>query len=141
MLNHAPTQYHPLPSTPTYSHPLPPTSTHRHSFLAYSHPLPLICSPLLLFLNPRSAICSLFHPFPVHIQRLSPNPTHHLPFQPTFSPCVSRVYVLQVPVYLYAFVIHVPMCLCNSFLWTLLPMSIHFMCFCVCLYVRTIYFH
>ena len=68
---------------------------------------------------------SLCHPFPVHIQILSPNPTHHLPFQPIFSPSVLRASVLYVPVCLCAFVLHVLMCLCNSFLCTLLPVSIY----------------
>ena len=35
---------------------------------------------------------SLSRPFPVHIHTLSPNLTHHLPFQPTFSPCDLRAY-------------------------------------------------
>ena len=152
MLNHVPTHYnhshqlsstvtysHSLPLTPTYSKLLPPTPTHSlplplnsTHFLAYFHPLPLILNPLLLFLNPSPPTCSLSHPLPVHIQILSPNPTHHLPFKPVFSPCVLRVYVLQVPVQLCAFVFHVPMCLRISFLCILLPMSIYFTCFCVC---------
>ena len=31
---------------------------------------------------------TLSHPFLVHIQMLTPNPTHHLPSQPIFSPCI-----------------------------------------------------
>ena len=137
----------PLPSTFTYSHPLPstptPSPTYSHSFAVHSHlfplffnpplsfsahchPFPFIFSPLLLILSPFPHMYSLSHPFPVHIQILSPNSTYHLPFQPMFIP------VFYVPTCLCPFVFHVPMCLCNSFLCTLLPMSIYFMCFCVC---------
>ena len=71
---------------------------------------------------------SLSHQSVVHI--LSLGSTHHLPSQPIFSPCVLRAYMLYAPVCLCAFVFHVPMCLCNSFLCTLLPMSIYFTCLC-----------
>ena len=107
-----PTYSHQLPPTPTYSHLLPPTPTHFHIFPStrthshplplifyplthmfnYSHPLPLTFSPLLLVLNPPPSMCSLSHPFPVHIQILSPNPAHNSPFQPIFSPCVLRAH-------------------------------------------------
>ena len=58
---------------------------------------------------------SLSNLCPVHIQILSPNPTHHQPFQPIFSPCVLPAYMVYVLAYLRAFVFHVPMCLWNSF--------------------------
>ena len=53
-----------------------------------------------------------------------------LPFEPIFSPCVLRAHVFYVLLCLSAFVFHVPMCLCNSFLCTLLPMSIYFTRLC-----------
>ena len=81
-----------LPSTPTHFNSF---LTHPHSFSGHSYPLPLICSPLLLILFPLPPMCSLSHPFPLHIQVFSPSPAHHLPFQPIFSPCVLSVYVLK----------------------------------------------
>ena len=42
---------------------------------------------------------SLSRPFPVHIQTLSPNLTHHLPFQPTFSLCDLRAYPILKSIY------------------------------------------
>ena len=140
-----PIQSHPLPSTHTNSHLLPPTLAnsqsfvanchlfllflaHSHSFSVHSYPLPLMFSPLLLNLSSLPPMYSLSYPFPVHIQILSPNTTHHPPFQPIFR----RAYVLYVPVHLRAFVFHVPMCPYNSFLFTLLPMSVYFTCLSVC---------
>ena len=81
---------HPLPHIPIHSHSLPPTST---NFLPTdTHLQPLTFRPLLLVLNPPPSMCSLSHPFPVHIQILSPNPAHNSPFQPIFSPCVLRAH-------------------------------------------------
>ena len=94
---------HSLPYSPTHVHSF---LTHSHSFSAHSHSLPLMFSSLLLILNPLPPMCSLFHSFPVHIQILSPNPTHHLPFQPIFGSCVLRAYVLYLPVCLCGYVIH-----------------------------------
>ena len=94
-----PIHSHLLPSTPTHSYPIALTPTHFHSFLTHSHSFsatstqPLMFSLLLLILNPPQLMCSLSHPFPVHIQILSPNPTHHLQFQPIFSPCVLCAYI------------------------------------------------
>ena len=129
---------HSEPSTPTHSysfaaywHLFPLVLAYSHSFSPHSYPLPLMFNPLLLNLSPFLPMYSLSHPFPVHTQILSPNPTHYLPFQPIFSLCVSRANVLYVPLCLSAFVFHVPMYLCKSFLCTLLPMSIYFTCFCV----------
>ena len=89
---------HPLPLM--FSHPFLSTPTHfysiliqSHSFSAHSYPLLLLFSSLLLILSPALPMCNLSRPFLVHIQILSPNPTHHLPFQPIFSPCVLRAYV------------------------------------------------
>ena len=96
-------------------------------------------SPPLLFLTLLSPMYMLSHSFPVHIQILSPNPKHHLPFQPIFSPCVLRAYVLYVVMCLCAFVSHVTICLCNSFLCTVLPTSMNITCLYVCQYIRTIY--
>ena len=84
-------------------------------------------SSFLLNLSPLPPMYSLSHSFPVHIQILSPNSTHHLPFQfyhllfqPLFSPCVLRVYEFYVLVCLSGFVFHVP---------------IHFYAiYCLCLY-------
>ena len=149
-----PIHSHPLPSTFTYSHILPlttPTPTYRHSlspspthsyslavhchlfslvlvhshsFLAYSYLFTLLFNTLLLNLSPLPSMYSLYHPFPVHIQILLSNPTHHQPFQPIFSPCVLRVYVLYVSVRLCTFVFHLFMCL-----------LIHFYAlYCLCLY-------
>ena len=88
-------------------------------------------SSFLLNLSPLPPMYSLSHSFPVHIQILSPNSTHHLPFQlhhlpfqPLFSPCVLRVYELYVLVCLSAFVFHVLMYLFYSFLCN----------YCLCLY-------
>ena len=126
------TNPHPLPSSPI-------TPTHSHSFSVHSHSLTLVFSPALLFLTLLSPMYMLSHSFPVHIQILSPNPKHHLPFQPIFSPCVLRAYVLYVVMCLCAFVSHVTICLCNSFLCTVLPTSMNFTCLYVCQYIRTIY--
>ena len=82
----SPTYSHPLLSTPTHSHTSPSTPTHPHL-------LPLMLSLLILILNIHPPIYSLSHPFPVHIQILSPNPTHCLAFQPIFSPCVLCAYI------------------------------------------------
>ena len=124
---------------------LPPTPTHSHSFSAHSHPLPLMFGPILLNLSPLSPMYSLSYQFQIHNQILSLNPTHHLLFQPLFSPCVLCAYVPYVLVCLCAFVFHVPMCLWNSFLGTLLPMSIYFICLCVLinmsgLFIDTVFF-
>ena len=89
-----------------------PTPIHSHPLTLIFNPLPLMFSPFLLILNPPPPMCSLSHPFPVHIQIVSPNPIYHLPFQPKFSPCVLHAYLFYVPVRLCAFVFHVPMCLC-----------------------------
>ena len=129
-LNRIPTYSHPLPPTLIHSHPLPFTPTrfhlfaahcnlfplslaHSHSFSAHCYPLPHMFSPLLLSLSSLPPMYSLSHPFPVHIQILSPNPIHKLPIQAISSPCVLRAYVLYVRVRFCAFVFHVPMCLCN----------------------------
>ena len=123
---------HPLPCTPIYSHPLllifnplplifgssPPTPTHLYLSPTHLKPMPDHLQTLLAF--------------PMHIQMLIPNPTQHLPFQPIFSPCILRAYVLYRPVCLREFVFHVLMCLWNLFLCTLLPMSMYFKYLCVC---------
>ena len=123
-LSSTPTYPHSLPSTFTYSHPLAPNPTHSypplptltlsyplpplpstpthfqsfliysHSFSAHSHSLPLMFNPLLLILSPLPPMCSLSHSFSVRIQIVSPNPTHHLPFQPYLVP------VFYVPIIL-----------------------------------------
>ena len=123
-LSSTPTYSHSLPSTFTYSHPLAPNPTHScpplpspihshllpslpsfpshfqsfliysHSFSAHSHSLPLMFNPLLLILSPLPPMCSLSHSFSVRIQIVSPNPTHHLPFQPYLVP------VFYVPIIL-----------------------------------------
>ena len=80
------THLHSLPPTATHSYPLPPSSTYPHLLL-------LMLSLLILILNIPPPIYSLSHPFPVHIQILSPNPTHCLAFQPIFSPCVLCAYI------------------------------------------------
>ena len=84
ILNCAPTPFHLLSPTPTH---LEPTAIycHSHSFSAHSYPLPLMFIPLLNLI-PLLPMYSLSHPFPVHIQILSPNLTHHLPFLPILSP-------------------------------------------------------
>ena len=141
MLPPTPMHSHSLPFTPTHSHPLLSTPTHSHSFLALSHPLPLMFSSLLLVLNPPPTMCRFSHPFTVHIQLFTLNPTHYLSLQPIFSPFILRAYMFCVPVCLCALVFHAPLCLCNPFLCTLLPMSMYFTCLCVCYDIRTIYLH
>ena len=115
-----------LPSTPTHSysfgahcHLFPLVLSHSHSFSAHSYSLPRMFTPFLLNLSPLLPVCSLSYPFPVHIQKTSPNPTHHLPFQPIFSSCVLRAYVLYVPVRICAFAFYMSMSLYNSFLFIL----------------------
>ena len=145
-----------LPPIPTKSPPFKLTHTYPHSPPTHSHllphifdQLPLIFStfwptPTHVYPSPTRLLppkCSLYHPFPVNIQVFSPSPNHHLPFQSILSPCVLRAYVFYVPACLCAFVFHVTMFLCNSFLCTLLPMSIYFTCLYSCWYVRTIYLH
>ena len=90
-----PTPIHSQPLSVTLSHSrlLPPTPTESHPFSAHSYPLPLMFNPLLLILSPPPLMCSLSHPFPVHIQILSPNPTHHQPFQPNLDHVFLRAYV------------------------------------------------
>ena len=114
-----------LSSTPTRSHPLYSFLTLFHSFSALFRALPHMIGSPLLILNPNPPMCSLSHQFTVYIQILSPNLIHHLPFQPLFSPYISRAYMLYVHMYSCAFVFHVPMCLCNSFLCNLLPMLLY----------------
>ena len=110
------THLHSLPPTATHSYPLPPTSIYPHLLLPSStyshpslststhshtspstpthlHPLPLMLSLVILILNIPPPKCSLSHPFPVHIQILSLNPTHRLAFQPIFTPCVLCAYI------------------------------------------------
>ena len=115
-----------LPSTPTHSHSFgahchlfPLVLSHSHLFSAHSYSLPLVFTPLLLNLSPFLPVYSLSYPFPVHIQKISPNPTHHLPFQPTFNSCVLRSYVLYVPVRICVFAVYMSMSLCKSFLFIL----------------------
>ena len=100
------THFHSLPPTPTHSYLLPPIPTHFHlltSTLINSHPLPLTPTHCYSFLTQSHSfsttpthssppMCTFSHPFPVHIQILSPNSTHHLPFQLIFSPCALRAY-------------------------------------------------
>ena len=84
--SHAPSLHsHSLPSTLTHFYLF---LTHSYSFPAFFHPLPLMFSSLLLILNPPPTVCRLSHPFPVHIQILTPNRIHHLPLQPKFSPFI-----------------------------------------------------
>ena len=138
-----PIHSHPLLLTPIHFHLLLTSPTYSHAFLAHSYPLPLMFGPLLLDLSPLPPMYSLSYPFPVHIKILSPNLTHHLPFQPIFSPCVLRAFVFYVLRRLCTFVFHVPMCQRNSFLCNLLPMSIYFTCFCVLIlqdYLFTLHF-
>ena len=114
--------------TPTYLQPTPiyfhSSSAHSHSFSAHSHPLPLKFIPVLLILSALSPICILSHPFPVHIQILSPNPTHHLPFQPIFSPCV---YVPTCFTHLCAYVPSCFTCPCACVIY-------FYALYCLCLY-------
>ena len=146
-LSSTPFHSHLLPPTSIHSHPLPPIpvysyallsndsfaadchlfplfSAHSCSFLGHSYSLSLMFSPLLANLSPLPPIIqpllSTFSPHPNILTQSNPSPTT----QPIFSPCVLRAYVLYVPVRLCAFVFHVPTCLRNSFLCTLLPMSI-----------------
>lgn len=105
--------------------------THFHSFGADSHlfplcpiplplifsPLPFMFSPLLLIVNPLPPMCSLSQPFP---------DSH------TIQPITYHSNTYLVPVFLCAFLLHMPMCICNSFLCTWLLMSIYFMFLCVC---------
>ena len=123
MLPSTPIHCHPLPSTPTHYHLLPLTLTHLQPtpthFSVFSHPLPLMFNPLLLISNTPPPVRSLFYQSPVHI--LPHNPTHHLPFQPIFSPLF---YVLT---YLRAYVPLCFPCLCAY--------VIHFYAlYCLCLY-------
>ena len=153
ILNSAPTHSHPLPPISTHSHPpplhchplpltdihstyyhlLPPTLTHLQPtpthFSAFSHPLPLMFNPLLLISNILPPMRSLFHQSPVHslhtLTQSNPSPTIPTHIQ-------SFVLCANVLVCLCAFVFPVPMCLCNSFLCTLLLMSVYFTCFSMC---------
>ena len=126
---------HPLPCTPTHSHQLPFTPTHFYSFLTHSYsfsalsdPLPLMFSSLLLILNTPMTMSSLSRPFPVHMQILTPNPTHHLPFQPIFSPCILHAYVLYILVCL-------PLCFTCPCAYV-----IHFYAlYCLCLYTLRVF--
>ena len=110
---------HPLPSTPTHPHPLPPIFNHFH-------PLPFMFSPLLLILSPLPPMYSLFHPFPVHIQILSSNPIHRLPFQPIFSTlhglvtCVLMEFISR-HFTAYVFILYVTLCVLihQDYLFTL----------------------
>ena len=96
---------------PTHSHALPPTPIYSHPLLLIFYPLPFIFGSFTPTHTHVYVIATLFKPtpnyvqtlapFPVHIQILKPNPTHHLPFQPIFSPCILRAYVLYVPVCLW----------------------------------------
>ena len=123
-VKHAPTHSHLLISTTTNFHSF---LTNYHSFLAYSHPLPLMFLTVVLILSPPSSIRSFSHPFPVHIQILSSNPTHHLPFQPIPAHIQSMFYVLSCFTYLCAYVSSSSMC---SFAYGFLFHALY----CPCLY-------
>ena len=127
-----------LSSTPTHSHPLYSFLTLFHSFSALFRALPHMIGSPLLILNPNPPMCSLSHQFTVYIQIFSPNLIHHLPFQPLFSPYISRANMLYVHMCSYAFVFHVPMYLCNSFLCNLLPMLLYLSVF-VCVNTSEIF--
>ena len=97
----APNNIHPHP--PTYSHQLLSTTTHfdpieanSSSFSVHCYSLPLSFCPLVFSLKPLLPMYCLFYSFPVNIQILSPNPTHHLLFQPIFRACFLRAYVPYV---------------------------------------------
>ena len=131
ILNRAPTHSHALPSTSTYLYSF---LTHSHSFPALSHQLPLMFSLLLL-------ICRLPHPFPVHIEMLIPNPTHHHHSSPYLVPyftclralrtcvlmclCVSCAHVPMQSISMhftaYVYILYMPLCLLirQDYLFTL----------------------
>ena len=95
ILNRAPTHSYALPCTLP---PLPLTPIYSHPFLLIFNPLLLISgffppTPTHVQLTPTHfkpppTVCRLSHPFPVHIQILTPNRIHHLPLQPKFSPFI-----------------------------------------------------
>ena len=114
---------HPLVSTPTHFHPLYSFLTLFHSFAALFH--------AHVWLTPTH-----FKPTSAHVQPLSPiyslyantltqsNPSPTIPTL-AYCPRISRAYVLYVHMCSCAFVFQVPICICNSFLWNLLPMSLY----------------
>ena len=118
---------HQLVSTPTHFHPLYSFLTLFHSFAALFH--------AHVWLTP-----SHFKPTSANVQPLSPiyslyantltqsNPSPTIPTLAYF-PCISRAYMLYVHMCSCAFVFHVPICICNSFLWNLLPMSLYLRAF------------
>ena len=124
ILNRAPTHSHALPSTSTYLYSF---LTHSHSFPALSHQLPLMFSLLLLISNPPRIMCRLPHPFPVHIEMLIPNPTHHHHSSPYLVPYFTCLRALRT---------YVLMCLCVS--CAHVPMqsiSMHFTAYVYILYM------
>ena len=126
MLSPNPILHHPLPPTCIYSRPLPPTLLIFNSF-----PLIFGSFPRTYWLTPTH-----FKPTSAHVQPLSPiyslyantltqsNPSPTIPTH-AYCPCISRAYVLYVHMFSCVFVFHVPICICNSFLWNLLPMSLY----------------
>ena len=111
-----PTHFHLLPSIPTNFHLFPPTLIYSHplpsSTPTHSHQLPLSLNQLTLIFSFSHAFSPMFRPLLLilnltlpcavsltHFQSLSkyspnqPSPTHHLPFQSMFSPCVLRAYI------------------------------------------------
>ena len=103
------------------SHPLSCIPTHFHSFPSFIHQLLIIYNTLLLissFFPPTHTQVQLtpthFKSTPNHLQTLlpisspypnsTPNPTHHLPLQPIFGPCI---YLPTCVLYLCAYV---PLC-------------------------------
>ena len=118
---------HLLQGTPFHSHLLPPIFTHFeqfYSFLAFPHTLPLMFSSLLHILDPPPTMCRLSYSFPVHIQIFISNPTHNLPLQLIFNPCIYG------PIYFTHLCVYVSlrfMCPCTY--------AIHFyVLYCLCLY-------
>ena len=79
------TNPHPLPSTPIHSH-LPPLIFYFLPLIF--NPIPPMFSSFLLILSLIPPMWSLSYQFSARILILSPKPTHCLPFQPIFNPCL-----------------------------------------------------
>ena len=129
---------HPLPCTPTHSHQLPFTPTHFYSFLTHSYSFSALSDPLPTHVQLTPTHFKHTHDHAQPLSRISstyanthtksnPSPTIPTHIQPLYFTCLRALHTCVL-----TFVFHMLMCLCNSFLCTLLLMSIYFTCLCVC---------
>ena len=122
--------------TSTHSHSLSSTRTHSHSFTDHSLLFPLFFSLPPLMFRLLGLILSAYAACLTHCYSTSKfsHPIHPITYD--FNQYSVPVFYMPTRftyLYIWAFVFHVPMCLRNSFLCTLLPMlCTYFTRLCMC---------